>query len=129
MMSRKVSPKKMLAIGALLRGLNITETSKEVHVSRRTLTRWMADPDFVAALDEAGREMIAAATRMLTTLTKPAISVIAHSMALEGFSPGVPGIRLRAAQTVLEFMLRMLDRDIDERLRKLEAEVLNEQTT
>lgn len=125
-MSQKISTRKMLAIQALLKGLNITEAAMEAHVNRRTLTRWMGDKAFTDALEAAVSDVITAATRKLITLANPAVQVIEFSMANKDSNPGV---RLRAAQTVLEFMLRLLDRDVEERLRRLEGALYDEQTT
>jgi len=110
---------KTRAIAALLTARNVQEAAKLAGVSERTLSRWLAEPGFRAGLLTAEGDAIDAATRRLLTLQQAAIDTLEQVLGDVGAGPGV---RLRAAQAVLEHMLRLREqRTTEERLTALEA--------
>ena len=109
------------AIAALLSSRDVKAAALAAHVGERTLYRWMGEPGFRAALSLAEGGAIDGATRRLLTLTDPAITTIALVMADHG-NPA--GVRLRAAQAVLDYLLRLRElRNIETRLEALERAI------
>ena len=126
--AKKLTPKQEAAVRALLTSKNVGEASGAVGVSERTLYRWLADPDFRAALSVAEGDLLDAATRRLLTLQDDAIG------AFEDVLTGGPDVtdtaRLRAAQAVLDYLLKLREmRSIEERLAALEAKVRGDNGT
>lgn len=121
-MSENVSPGDTLtaqqrrAVRALLTCKTMAEAAISAQVSERTLYRWLQDADFRAALFSAEGELIDGATRRLLRLQDAAIDVLDDLLKAEG-----DGVKLRAAQTVLDHLLRLRElRDIETRLASLE---------
>lgn len=87
-------------------------------VAERTLFRWRTEPVFRQALAAAEGELLDAATRRLLTLQEAAIQTFQDVLSDAQTSPGV---RVRAAQAVLDYLLkiRML-RDVEQRLTAME---------
>jgi predicted transcriptional regulator len=93
------------AVAALMTTRTIEQAAQRVGIGRRTLDRWLKeDTHFQAALVAAEGQAIDAASRRLVHLADQAISVILHTMAEKATTPGV---RLRAAETVLAYTLKM----------------------
>lgn len=110
--------KQARAIGALLSAPTVREAAELAGVSERTLTRWLAEDDFRAALLTAEGEAIDRAARRLIGLQDQALSVLAGVLC----GTDSATVKVRAAQTVLEFTLRLRElRNIESRLAKLEA--------
>lgn len=121
--SGALSTKQSKAIAALLSSKTVLSAADLAGVSARTLTRWLADDDFKAALLEAESGAIDAATRRLIGLQGKAIDTLEETMADR---QALPGIRMRAAQSILDFLMRLRDlRNIETRLAALEA-IINE---
>lgn len=109
------------AIAALLTSGDIKSAAVTAGIGARTLYRWMTLPEFRAALLEAEGDAIDAATRRLLTLQTPAIDVLETTMS-DRESP--PAVRLRAAQSVLDYLLRLRElRNVEDRLAALEARI------
>lgn len=119
---RDLTIRQRRAISALLSTRTVNAAAKRAKVGERTLHRWIAEDEaFVLALREAEAGVVDDATRQLLTLQGAAISVFARLM--EG-SDVSPAVRLRAAQTVLEYALRLREsRDFEERLERLENQL------
>jgi hypothetical protein len=114
-----LSAKQGKAIAALLSSKTVLGAAELAGVSARTLTRWLADDDFKAALLEAESEAIDAATRRLIGLQGAAIDTLQETLSDR---KALPGIRMRAAQSILDFLMRLRDlRNIEKRLAALEA--------
>lgn len=114
-----LSTRQRRAIAALLTARNIRDAAKTVGIPERTVARWLADdPDFRLALLAAEGDAIDAATRRLVSLSDAAIATLEDTMT----SAGPAGIKLRAAQSVLDYLLRLRElRNIEQRLTALEA--------
>jgi len=116
-----LSPGQGRAISALLTCQSIEQAAKQAGIGARTLHRWLTDPDFQAALTEAEGAAIAEATRRLVGLSDAAITTVASLMLDKGNSPTV---RLRAATSVLDYLLRLRElKNVEERLTALEAAI------
>lgn len=106
-------------ITALLAARNVPEAAQAANVGERSVYRWLADPAFRAALLAAEGAAVDTATRRLVGLSDGAIDTLAEVMTAHDTAPAV---RLRAAQAVLDTLLKMRDlRNVEERLTRLEA--------
>jgi transposase-like protein len=106
------------AVRALLVKPTIEQAAKDAQVSETSLYRWMRQPEFHRALTEAESDALDNASRRLVNLTEHAISVITATMDDRNMHPA---LRLRAAQIVLENMLRLREmRSLEQRISALE---------
>lgn len=99
MASDGLSPRQRRAIAALAAGESVADAATTAGVSDRTMARWGADPAFREALADAGREQIAAASRLMIARLDNAIGVIG-SLMTDDTAPA--HVRLRAAQICVE---------------------------
>lgn len=121
MADNELTTKQKQAIAALLSSRNVKEAAHAAHVSERSLYRWLTLPAFRAAVLEAEGNAIDWATRRLIGLQDGAIDTL--ESVLNDFQAGA-GVRLRAAQAVLDYLLRLRElRNIEERLAVLEKAV------
>lgn len=122
-MEKRLTPKQKKTIFALLSTKNITSAAAKVGVGERTIYRWMGDPSFKAGLLSAEGEIIDQATRRLLTLHDQAINVFDQIMSNDACSPGT---KLRAAQSILDYLLKLRElRNLESRLAALEEKVNN----
>lgn len=114
-----LNTKQRRAIRALLNKPTIELAAKESQVGESTLYHWLRQDDFRQALTAAESDALDNASRRLVSLTEHAISLITQTMADKQMHPA---LRLRAAQIVLENMLRLRElRSIEQRLAALEG--------
>lgn len=113
------STKKNKAIAALLTTATQADAAAAAGVGHRTLARWLADDlEFRQALHRAEGAAIDAAVRRLVGLQDAAITVFDDVLANPAISPTV---RLRAASSVIDYLLRLRElRNLEERLAALE---------
>lgn len=117
-----LTTKQRAAIAALLEGRTQAAAATAAGVGRQTVSRWLSEPAFSAALREGSDGAIRAASARLAALTEQAIAAIAATMA----QPATPGaaVRLRAADALLSQALKIREHaDILERLAILEARI------
>jgi hypothetical protein len=118
----KLSLRQRRAIASLLSCRNIQEASKAARVGARTLYRWMSEDTFRTALLHAEDEAIDMATRRLVRLQALAIDELEFLLGMD--STASDGLRLRAAQSVLDYLLKLRElRNIETRLQALEQAV------
>jgi hypothetical protein len=115
----QLSPKQLHAIQSLLTGRTKSHTAAAVGVTPRTLSRWLADPTFHAALTTATDEAIASAAHRLAGALDDAVAVLAEVMAnKDARDPD----RLRAADLVIHRGLDLIQqKQLIERIAALEA--------
>jgi len=107
------------AITALLAAKSIPQAALDAGVSERTLYRWLQVPAFRDALVQAEGQVIGAVTRRLVGYADHALTVMVTVMADKTNSPAT---RLRAAQAILDSMLRLRElRNLEDRISALEA--------
>jgi len=93
------------ALAALLAYTTTEEASRASGVSARTIRRYLADPEFSRAYRQQQRALLTETTATLQRLAAEAAGAISDSLA-----PDVDGnLRLRAARTALEFLLRAVE--------------------
>lgn len=114
----KFNHKKEQAIAALLAHRNVDAAAHAIGVSVTTLLRWMKDPAFQAAYQEARRTVFARDLTRLQDAAGAAVTTVLKVM----LDPNAPaGIRLRAAEIVLEQGARISEMtEIKDRLLQLE---------
>jgi hypothetical protein len=115
----KLSRLQEQAVAALLAWPTIAQAAQHVGVAESTLTRWLKRPTFKAAYAEARRSAFEAAADSLVAASGEAVQTLRDLLTDEK-----AGIRLRAAQTILELSARALETmDIEARLSELEERV------
>lgn len=120
-----ISGKQQRAILALLSTKNVAEAAQQAKVGERTLWRWLGDPLFRVHLAGAEADMLDAATRRLLQLQDGAIETV---QAIMQDSEASAGVRLRAAQAVLDYLLKLRElRNVEQRLTALEMAYASEQ--
>jgi len=126
-MAANVTRNQKRAIAALLKHRKIEDAARACGLNERTLYRWLADDtNFQAALAQAEGLAIDTATRQLVQLQDAAVDTLRQTMRDKAAAPGV---RLRAAQAVLDYLLKLRElRNIEQRISRLEA-LLNERDT
>jgi hypothetical protein len=114
----KFDQKKDHAIAALLSHRTVEEAARTAGIGTNTLQRWMKEPEFEAAFEEARRSVLSQALGRL----KDASGAAATTMLKIMLDPNVPaGTRLRAAEVVLEQAARASQsEDIEHRVAELE---------
>ena len=117
-MDDELNSRQRRALEGLLDGLNIQGAAAGAGVNRKTLSRWLSEPSFWQAYRTASDAGLQTAARRLAAQMDGAVDVL---VAVRDDEDAPPGVRLRAAQLVIESGLRLLDAvDISERLAALE---------
>ena len=120
-----ISGKQQRAILALLSTKNVAEAAARAKVGERTLWRWLGDPMFRVQLAGAEADMLDAATRRLLQLQEGAIETV---QAIMQDGEANASVRLRAAQAVLDYLLKLRElRNVEQRLTALEMAYAREQ--
>jgi hypothetical protein len=114
----RLTARQNRAITALLTCSTILEAAVQVGVSDRTITRWLSIPAFRDELRKREDEALVGITRRLVGLADEAVKTI-QDVLKGGLTP--PGIRLRAAESVLANLLKLRDQiTLEERISRLE---------
>jgi predicted DNA-binding transcriptional regulator AlpA len=94
----KYDRKKEEAVVALASTRTVEEAARTVGLSPQTLYRWLKDPEFAAACDEAGEAILGQALGRLQQASGTAVTILLQVM----HDPSAPrSARLRAADIVL----------------------------
>ena len=109
--------KQERVLAALIENANITKACKAAGVTRKTFYNWQdADPAFRLRLQSIRERMITEALDGLAMRTRAALEAIDAALA----DPH-PATRLRAAQAVLDHLMKLKDMvDVEARLKRLE---------
>ena len=117
----KLTARQRAAIAGLSAGLDKQDVAATVGVRPQTISRYMRDPLFVAALREAQGDILGQVTRRMTDGANQALDVLQSVMKDKAMSPSV---RVRAALGWLDQAWRARElNDIEERLADLERRV------
>jgi len=115
----ELTSRQRRALGALLTERDVKAAAKRAKVGYRTLCRWLTEEPFRRALVEAEGQVIDQATRRLVGLADRAIETLRE---LLDSPTAKDSIRLRAAQSVLDNLLRLRELvALDARVSELEA--------
>lgn len=117
-----LTTKQRRLIASLLSEPTILGASEKAGVSESTAYRWLRDdPEFKRQMTAAEGEAIDRATRQLIGLQDVAIKTI-KTIIDDQATP--PGVRLRAAATILDYLLKMRElRNLEQRLADLERKI------
>ena len=99
----KLPRKAEEAIAALLRFGTIEQAAESIGVAEVTLRRWLKDPGFRSAYQEARRQVVEHATAQLQQLSN---SLTKTLKAIEKDEKAPPSARVVACRTVLELAQR-----------------------
>ena len=114
----KFGRKKEQAIVTLLTCRNVEEAARTVGISVNTLLRWLKDPEFGAAYQEARRAAFSQSIGRLQDAVGAAVTTVLKIM-LDTKAPA--GTRLRAAEVVLERTAQAIEmEDLEARVAALE---------
>lgn len=114
-----LTTQQVKAIDALLTERDTRAAAKASGTAERTLRRWMNDPAFALALRDAEASALDQTTRRLLGLHTSATDVLQSLMEDTAIAPA---IRLRAATSALELLLKIRElRNVEGRLLALEA--------
>jgi hypothetical protein len=114
----KKSRRQLLAIEALVAEATITAAARRAKISERTLRRWMKDPDFRAAYDEALLEIVRGA---IALAQKGSVGVMGELLRV-AVAGGREVDRVRAGLGVLDRIFRGVELlDLESRLASLEG--------
>ena len=113
-----LSTDRRKALDALVAGGDHTAAALAAGVSSRTLRRWLCEPAFVAALDEAQDQLLDAIVVDLVRATAGAVALLDRVV---NDPEAKTALRLRAAQILLDSALRWRElRDVERRISVLE---------
>ena len=107
--------KQLKCIELLMRGIPITEISKELKVSRQTIYNWKETEEFKAELDRVGQELLSSAIYKL----KRAAPVAADKL-IDLLTKG------KYEKTKLSAAIDILDRNLGKATTKIETTTANE---
>jgi phage terminase small subunit len=109
-------------VQALLTSRTQAEAAEAIGARRRTLQRWLKQPAFAAALQEAQQQQLEQASRALQDALAEAVGSLTALMSEDN----TPAVRLRAAEAVLRQALAFADAiDMAQRLANIEERLNN----
>lgn len=115
---KRLTAKQLKALEALLDGANVQDAASAAGVNRKTVARWLQEPAYWKLYQVNSRRGLELAARRLTGKLDMAVDMVASVME-DDEAPA--GVRLRAAQQVIDGSLKLLEvTDIQERLAALE---------
>ena len=113
-----LTPKQRRAINALMESRTTREAAKIAAIGERTLYRWLSEPIFRQALQEAENQAAYTTARGLNTGTGQALDVLAGILAGDEISDAV---KLQAAKAWIDYFLKTRDyANLDARITALE---------
>lgn len=119
---KPLSERQLRAIDALLTHTSKQEAAEAAGIARRTLSKYLSQDDFKAALRAAQDALIADATANLKQASNPAITTLLE-VCQDAENP--PSVRVSASRAILENALRYSEfSDVLSELRRLEGEYL-----
>lgn len=114
-----LSPTQRRAVDALMASRNVADAAKVAGVGLRTLWRWMKQPAFMAALNQAQADALNTTIRLLSVSSVDAVNVLTDTMKDEAATDGA---RLRAADVMLSRLVALKQTvDFETRLVALET--------
>lgn len=117
----RLTPKQTKGVAAIVSTRTYGEAAEAAGVAERTIRRWMKAPAFRRALADAEGDVLDTVTRRLVYLQRAAVDEIAAQMT-DADAP--PTVRLRAAQTVIDTAIRLVElRTLERRIAALESEM------
>ena len=100
---QKVTRRQELAIAALLEHPRVEDAARAVGVGQLTLWRWRRRPEFEAAYRAARARVVEQAIGNLQAVTGEAVAALRRNLTC-----GVPAVEVRAAEAILEQVMKGL---------------------
>src|SRR5450759_4212405 len=124
MTQSQLSNRQQKAIATLLTERNVPAAAKAAGVGKRTLYRWLTQPEFKAAVQQSVTDAIGAAVRRLVGLSGKAIDTIEEILDDKDIQLNHPYISLRAAISLKGDILKISELwSLEERISELERTV------
>lgn len=114
---RKLDPKQMRLIAALLSESTVAKAAETAGVSEATAYRWMRRPDFRAELASARDSVVEAALSRLRATAGCAVDTL-KEIASDRSAP--ENARMAAANRILDLVFQMRDIELGDRVEKIE---------
>lgn len=116
--TEKLSPRQLKALEALLVTGDKTKAARAAKITRPTLYKWLQDPVFAAALEEATRQALREFSQALVRLAAKAAQALDTALDADQDI----GTRLRAADIVTGRLIAVRELiDLEDRISALEA--------
>jgi hypothetical protein len=115
---KKIDGKQELAIAALLVEPTREKAAEKCGIAPSTLQRWLNQPEFRAAYDEARRRVMESAIREVMSVTEEAVATLRRNL-----TSGKPSVEVRAAEVVLDAAFKAFDRDVSEQIEEVRRKV------
>lgn len=113
-----LSVRQAKALDALLTHPSKAEAAKAAHIATRTLSKYLAEPEFQAEYRKAIGELVGDASDRLKVAMSPAIETL-HDICADELEPS--STRITAARALLDFGLKYSEfSDVLQLLRELE---------
>lgn len=113
-----LTPRKRAVLAAIAAGLSQVDAAKATGISCPTVSRYVADPVFQAALRDAQDATLGQITLRMTDGSNAALDLLQSVMADQGIAPAV---RVRAALGWLDAAWKARElHDIEQRIAELE---------
>ncbi|MCA1953556.1 MAG: helix-turn-helix domain-containing protein [Anaerolinea sp.] len=117
----KITARQRRLIEALLTGKTISQACQVAGVGRRTYYRWVKQPHFTEALQQAEADLLTASMRRLLSMQGAAVDALQDLLTNPRL---LPAERLRVVQAVLDNALRLRNATtVEQRLVELERRV------
>lgn len=114
----RITPKQHKFIAALIQANTTQEAIDAVGVTKNAAYKWLRDPDFIAELRQARRDVLFHATGTLTATTDEAVKTLATIMK-DKTQPATS--RVQAARIILDTAFNALQADdLQARIEQLE---------
>lgn len=121
----RTGPRRKAAVGvaaaALAGGSTVQGAAAQAGIGRRTLTRWLANPKFVARVEAVRVEAVTTAVNRLNTAMASAADTLAELLTDDD-----PQMRFKAAKAVLEITMHLKEHgELTQRITELEGAQAN----
>lgn len=116
----RTGPRRKAAVGiaaaALVAGDTVRDAAAKAGIGRRTLTRWLANPKFVARVEALRTEAVTTAMNRLNTSMSAAADTLTELLTDDDAQ-----MRFKAAKAVLEITMRLKEHgELTQRIMDLE---------
>jgi hypothetical protein len=120
-MSDNLTLKRRRGIAALLTSKDITEAAKIANVSRDTIYRWLRDPVFNTALNEATKSSLENLSRRMLVLGDKAADTLEDALT---YDIKAPAARVQAARAIVSAIPQLRElANLEDRITELEKAV------
>jgi phage terminase small subunit len=121
----KLTRRQKQGVQALLTARTVVEAAAAIGARRRTLQRWLKQPAFKQALQEAQAELLTQASRQMQAELSEAVATLVSLMD----ESNVASVRLRASEALLTRALLYVDAvELQQRITVLEERLANVST-